>query len=192
MLLFLFITLSIILLFSSSAHSELQRRINIGMNFNYYKLDSDFFGMEKGVGAVFVFRYEIANNIYFENNLGTFSSDAAGVDIDGMNYHFDVLTIMPYLIPYRPMFRLGLGFLSVNPITATPTETYRPAQTSFYLLCGAGITRTIRENILVEASADLYLTPYDYRIYEFDRSNVSTQDVRFLHYTFNVGVSYAF
>jgi hypothetical protein len=188
----LFISLSLLVLPSSRAQGEMQRRINIGMNFNYYALDSDFFGLDNGVGAVFVFRYEIANNIYFENGLGTFSSDAAGVDIDGTNYHLDVLALLPYLIPYRPMLRAGMGFISVNPITATPTDTYRPAQTTFYLLAGTGLTRTLRENILVEASIDLYFTPYDYRIYEFDRSSVSTRDARFLHFIYNIGISYAF
>ena len=78
------------------------------------------------------------------------------------------------------------------PITATPTETYRPGQTAFYLICGGGFTRSFRENIFVEASADFYLTPYEYRIYEFDRSSVLTEDVRFTHFVFTIGASYAF
>ena len=124
--------------------------------------------------------------------MGSFSSKADGVSIDGMNYQFGASAILPYLIPYRPVARLGVGFLSVNPITVTPTESFRPGQTAFYFIGGAGLTRTIRENIIVETTANIYYTPYDYRIYEFDRSEVSTRDVRFTHYVFNLGISYSF
>jgi hypothetical protein len=192
MSLLLCIALSLLALPSSGAHGGLHRRIQAGMNLNYYGLDADYFGMDDAVGATIAFRYEIANNVYFENNLGTFSSHAAGVDIDGLNYHLDVLAIVPVLIPYRPVARFGIGFLSVNPVTATPTDTYRPGQTAFYLVGGTGVTRTLKENIMVEASADFYVTPYRYRIYEFDRITVSTHDAIFLHYTINIGGSYAF
>ena len=90
------------------------------------------------------------------------------------------------------MARLGFGFLSVNPITVTPTESFRPGQTAFYFIAGAGITRSIRENIIIEWTANIYYTPYVYRIYSFDRSEVTTNDVRFTHYFFSLGISYSF
>ena len=187
----LFLSLSLALL-ASAARGETQRRINVGLDFNYYMLDNDYFGMDDGFGAGFAFRYEVSNNIYIENVIGRFTSNDGIVDIDGLNYHIDLLAIFPVLIPYRPLLRLGAGFLAVNPITSTPTQTYRPAQTAFYFISGGGFTRSIRENIYLEASADLYVTPYDYRIYEFDRSSVSMQDARFAHLVFNLGLSYAF
>ena len=185
--------LSLFLAFqASAAHGEMQRRMNVCLDFNYYMLDGDYFGMDDGFGAAFAFRYEIANNTYLENVIGRFTSNDGIVDIDGLNYHIDLLTIFPVLIPYRPFIRMGAGFLAVNPITVTPTETYRPAQTAFYLIGGGGFTRSFRENIFVELSADLYLTPYEYTIYEFDRSSVSTRDAYFSHLLFGVGVSYSF
>jgi hypothetical protein len=187
----LFFTLVLALL-SSAAHGEMQRRMNIGLDFNYYILDGDYYGMVDGFGAGLAFRYEITNNVYLENMIGRFTSNDGGVDIDGLNYHLDLLVIFPVLIPYRPFMRLGVGFLAVNPITVTPIETYRPAQTAFYLIGGGGFTRSLRENIFLEASADFYLTPYQYKIYEFDRSSVSTQDAYFTHLVFGLGVAYAF
>jgi len=187
----LFFSLALALL-ASAAQGEMQRRMIVGLDFNYYMLDGDYFRMDDGVGAGFAFRYEVANNVYIENFIGRFTANDGVVDIDGLNYHLDLLAIFPVLIPYRPLMRLGAGFLAVNPITTTPIQTYRPAQTAFYLICGGGFTRSMRENILVEASVDFYLTPYDYTIYEFDRSEVSTHDVRFTHLIFNFGVSYSF
>jgi hypothetical protein len=179
-------------LLAPAANGEMQRRINVGPDFSYYLLDSDYFGMEDAFGLGLAFRYEVYNNIYIENIIGRFTSNDGVVDIDGLNYHLDLLAILPVLIPYRPLLRAGVGFISVNPITSTPIETYRPAQTAFYVLCGGGFTRTIRENIIIETSADLYVTPYDYRIYQFDRSSVSMDDVRFTHVIVNLGVSYSF
>ena len=181
-----------IILFGAAARGEMQRRINVGIDFNYYLLDGEFFGMDDGIGGGLALRYEISNDVYLENVFGRFTANDGIVDIDGLNYHVDLLAVFPVLIPYRPILRAGIGFLAVNPITVTPTETYRPGQTAFYLIGGGGLTRTIRENIIVEASADLYMTPYEYTIYEFDRSSVSTEDVRFTHLVFNIGVNYAF
>jgi hypothetical protein len=192
LLILLFIIIVILAIIAIEARGETQRRMNIGLNFNYYLLDDDYFAMDSAVGALFAFRYEIANNIYFENCLGSFASNADGINIDGMNYQFGAAAILPYLIPYRPVVRLGVGFLSVNPVTVTPTESFRPGQTAFYFIAGAGMTRSIRENIIVEATANIYYTPYDYRIYEFDRSEVTTNAVRFTHYVFNLGISYSF
>ncbi len=187
----LFLSL-ILVLQATTAHGEMQRRMNIGLSFNYYLLDEDYFGMDDGFGTGFAFRYEIANNAYLENMIGIFTSNDGVVDIDGLNYHLDLLAIFPILIPYRPFVRLGVGFLAVNPITATPTETYRPAQTAFYLIGGGGFTRSFRENIFLEASTEIYLTPYEYTIYEFDRSSVSTRDASFSHLVFSLGLSYSF
>ncbi len=192
LLIILLAIIVILAVIAIEARGETSRRINVGLNFNYYILDEDYFGMETAAGALFAFRYEIVNNIYFENSLGSFASEADGVNIDGMNYQFGGSIILPYLIPYRPAARLGLGFLSVNPITVTPTESFRPGQTAFYFIAGAGLTRSIRENIVVEATANIYYTPYDYRIYTFDRSEVTVNEVRFTHYTFNIGISYSF
>lgn len=187
----LFLSIAIALM-APAANGEMQRRINVGPDFSYYLLDSDYFGMDDAFGAGLAFRYEVYNNIYIENIIGRFTSNDGVVDIDGLNYHLDLLAIFPILIPYRPLLRTGIGFISVNPITSTPVQTYRPAQTAFYFLCGGGFTRTIKENIIIETSVDFYITPYDYRIYEFDRSAVTMDDVRFSHLILNLGVSYSF
>lgn len=192
LLILLFIIIMILAMIAIEARGETQRRMNIGLNFNYFLLDDDYFGMESATGALFAFRYEISNNVYFENSLGSFASEANGVNIDGMNYQFGVTAILPYLIPYRPVARLGVGFLSVNPVTVTPIESFRPGQTAFYFIAGTGLTRSIRENIIIEWTVNIYHTPYDYRIYTFDRSEVTTLDVRFTHYVFNLGLSYSF
>jgi hypothetical protein len=188
----LFVILVILTAIAIEARGETKRRMSVGVDFNYYMLDSDYFGMENAAGALVAFRYEINNNIYFENAIGRFASEADGANIDGMNYNFGAVAILPYLIPYRPLARLGIAFLSVNPITVTPTESFRPGQTAFYFTAGAGMTRSIRENIIIEANANVYYTPYDYRIYTFDRAEVTTHEVRFMHCVLNFGMSYSF
>ena len=126
--------------------------------------------------------------------IGFLDGDAGGVDIDGFDYRLNLFAIIPYFIrvPYRPVARLGVGFLSVNPVTATPTDTYRPTQTTMYLLAGAGITRNFLKRMLVEVSADVLVTPYQYRIYPFDRQDVNTSLERFTHFSMSLALTYTF
>ena len=95
LLILLFVIIVILAMIAIEARGEAQRRINIGLNFNYYLLDNDYFGMDSATGALFAFRYEIVNNIYFENGLGSFASEANGVNIDGMNYQVGAAAILP-------------------------------------------------------------------------------------------------
>jgi hypothetical protein len=176
------------------AAAETPRRICASLEAHYYMFDSEFFGIDDGFGGAAALRYEIASDIYFENVIGFLDGDADGCDIDGFDYRLNLFAIIPYFIPvpYRPVARLGVGFLSVNPITATPTDTYRPTQTTMYLLAGAGITRTFLKRMLVEVSADVLFTPYEYRIYEFNRQDVSTSMARFTHLSTTLAVTYTF
>ncbi len=176
------------------AVAETPRRICASLQAHYYLFDEEFFDIPDGLGAAAALRYEIASDFYFENVIGFIDGSAGGVDIDGFDYRLNLFAIIPYFIPvpYQPVARLGVGFLSVNPITATPTDTYRPTQTTMYLLGGAGITRTFLKRMLVEVSADILFTPYQYRIYTFDRQSVSTSLARFTHLSATLAVTYTF
>ncbi len=95
-------------------------------------------------------------------------------------------------IPYRPVARFGVGFLSVNPVTVTPIESFRPAQTTFYLCGGAGVTRSFLENFFVEAEASVWVAPYRYRVYEFNRYDVTVSEEWFTHLGLSLGAVYTF
>jgi len=175
-----------------AARAELPRRISLGLESKYYILDPEFFGLGNALGIGAALRYELTSDIYFENGLGMFKTEGAGVSVDGLDYHLNLLALFPVLIPYRPVARLGIGFLSVNPVTVTPTERFRPTQTTFYFLCGAGVSRSIFDNVLLEASANFWITPYEYRIYRFNRLDVDTSVERFTHLSISIGVAYTF
>jgi len=48
------------------------------------------------------------------------------------------------------------------------------------------------ENVQFEFLSDLWVTPYRYRIYIFDRKEVDTSDAMFVHLILSLGVSYIF
>lgn len=182
----------IILIAAPHTHGETSRRIGAGLRFNYYMLDDGYFDLENGLGMNLSFRYELGWDIYFENIIGGLRTEGSGVNVNGLIYNLGFTAIFPVLIPYRPYASFGIGVQSVNPITVNPVETYRPTQTTFYFTAGAGITRSIKENFLVEASAGVWFTPYKYRVYTFDRNKVTTENKQFTHVTFSLGISYNF
>ncbi len=175
-----------------AAESPLSRRIGFEARGTYYVLDTGFFGLSNGLGAEAALRYELAPDIYFENAVGFFDTEGSGVSVGGFDYALSLVALFPVLIPYRPVARLGVGFLSVNPVTVTPTESFRPTQTTFYFLCGAGVSRSILDGILLEASANFWITPYQYRIYRFNRLDVDSSVERFTHLSISVAVAYTF
>ncbi|HUV36855.1 MAG TPA: hypothetical protein VMX58_07955 [Patescibacteria group bacterium] len=175
-----------------NALGKANRRIGIGIFPNFFILDSDYFGLENAPGIDIRIRYELEWNIYFENRLGYLFSEGNGTSVGGFSYQLGVTAILPYLIPYRPIANLGIGFLSADPITVTPTDTFRPSQTTFYFIGGAGLTRSIKENITVEAMVNVWTSPYRYRIYRFNRSTVEIDEKQFTHVSFHLGVSYIF
>jgi hypothetical protein len=174
--------------------AETPQRICASLESRYYIFDSRFFEIGNAFGGGAALRYEIASDFYFENAIGAFRANGGGVNVDGLDYRLNLFVIVPIFmpVPYRPVARLGVGFLSVNPVTATPTESYRPTQTTFYVLGGAGITRVFMRRMLVEAGAGVWISPYLYRIYRFNRSNVSTDTERFTHVAFSLAFTYTF
>lgn len=171
---------------------EPSRKIGLALTPGYYVLDGDYFGLKDAPEIEFCLRYELLWHTYFENRIGAMKSKGDGVSVGGFTYQLGLLTIFPYFIPYRPLARVGIGFISVDPITVTPTDTFRPSQSTFYFIVGGGGSRSIRENITVETSADIWFTPYRYRIYRFDRQSVDAQQKQFTHFKFNIGISYIF
>ena len=179
-------------LFAAHVRAEMPRRISAAAAVSYYILDGDFFGLGNAVGAKAALRYELANDIYFENSIGFFDTEGSGVDVAGFDYRLGLAAVFPVLIPYRPVARCGIGFLSVNPVTVTPTESFRPTQTTFYLCAGVGATRSLFERFLLEAEASFWITPYRYRIYRFNRIDVTTIEERFMHLSLSLGAVYTF
>ncbi|MDD4857163.1 MAG: hypothetical protein PHD74_03555 [Candidatus Krumholzibacteria bacterium] len=180
------------LAFCGASRAETPRRISVSINPACYIFDSRFFDVDDAFGGDVALRYEIARYIHFESAIGSFRGRGGGVDVDGFDYRLNLVGVIPVLVPYRPIARLGVGFISVDPITVTPTETFRPTQTAFYFLFGAGITRSMGDRVLVELGANLWLTPYRYRIYRFDRQDVEATPERFEHLAISVGAAYTF
>lgn len=188
----LVVALSVMLAATTVARTEEPRRILVSLQPSVYLFDSAYFGLDPGFGVNASLRYEIVSNIFFENSIGLFRTKANGVTVDGLGERLDVMALFPVLVSYRPVARLGLGFLSTNPVTVTPTETFRPTQTAFYIIGGAGLARPVFKRFLAEADASFWVTPYKYRIYRFDRLNVSTETERFMHLQLEFAVSYTF
>ena len=176
----------------STAHAEIPRRVNAALESRYYIFDSEFFGLDGALGIDAALRCELGSDIYVETGLGLFKAQGDDAGVDGLDYHLNLLALFPVLLPYRPVARLGVGFLSVNPVTVTPTDTFRPTQTTFYLLGGAGVTRSISSAVLLEASANFWITPYEYRIYRFNRLDVETSAERFTHLSISLALTYTF
>ena len=174
------------------ARGQMERRIGAGAEINYYFLDSDFFGMEDAWGIDFAFKYEISQSVFFDTRWGFLTSDQEGTRVSGLNYQLGILGVFPVLIPYRPYARAGFGIMSVNPVTVTPVDTFRPAQTTFYFIFGGGFTRSLKENITVDLGASVWVAPYHYRIYSFDRNKVDTLSAQFTHVTLSLGLTYIF
>ena len=101
------------------------------MQTEFYLFDGDFFGMDNAFGADADLRCELGWNIFFQNRIGAFRSSSEGLSVYGMKYQFGLLAHFPYFIPYRPSGRIGIGFIATDPVTVTPTETFRPSQTTF-------------------------------------------------------------
>jgi len=175
-----------------AAHADSPRRISATIAPTAYVFDSQFFGLASGFGVEAALRYELGTDIYLENGLGLLKTSGSGANVDGLDYRLNLLAIFPVLIPYRPVARFGVGVLSVNPITVTPTTSFRPTQTTFYILGGAGVTRSIVNHVDLEAGADFWITPYEYRLYRFNRSDVTVERERFTHLSISMGITYSF
>ena len=188
----LFVCAAVTFLASPNVRAELPRRISASLQPSYYIFDSSYFNLKNGFGADASIRYELGWDIYFENSIGAFSTEGSGVSVSGLDYRLNLLAIFPVLIPYRPIARFGIGFISANPITVTPTTTFRPTQTTFYIIGGAGITKSLLDKFLLEAGANFWITPYEYRIYRFNRLSVDVDEQRFIHVGISLGVSYTF
>ncbi|MBN1165380.1 MAG: hypothetical protein JXB45_12430 [Candidatus Krumholzibacteriota bacterium] len=176
----------------TSSSGQSSHRINAALLPVVYVFDSNYFGLNNAAGVDLALRYELCNNFFFENRLGTFISSSDGTTVGGFNGQVGGLVLLPYLIPYRPLLRASLGLLSSNPITVTPTETYRPTQTTFYLIGGGGITAPLLYGFAAELNINIMFTPYKYMIYEFDRTHVKTRERQFTHLSFTLGVFYEF
>jgi hypothetical protein len=177
---------------ATGVRAETPRRIAVAARFTYYIFDGEFFGLGGAVGAGAALRYELMRDIHFENSLGILDTKGSGVDVGGLDYRLNVVAVFPVLIPYRPVARCGIGLISVDPVTVTPTKSFRPSQTTFYLTGGVGATRSLVENFLVEAEASFWITPYRYRIYEFNRFDVAVREERFMHVGISLGAVYTF
>lgn len=177
---------------AGGAESSSSRRLSLEARGTYYILDTGFFGLSNAPGVEAAFRCEIVPALYVENALGFFATEGAGVSVNGFDYAFSVVALFPFLVPYRPVARAGVGFLTVDPVTVTPTGTFRPAQTTFYFVGGVGISRSITDRVHLEANASFWVTPYRYRVYAFDRREVLLTEERFAHLGLSLGAVYSF
>lgn len=177
---------------AGAAEPSSPRRLSVEARGTYHILDAGFFGLSDAPGVAAAFRCEIVPDISVENAFGFFATEGAGVSVNGFDYAFSVVALLPFFAPYRPVARAGVGFLSVDPVTVTPTSTFRPAQTAFYLVGGVGVSRSITDRVHLEAGASFWVTPYRYRVYAFDRREVLLTEERFAHLGLSLGAVYSF
>ncbi len=190
--LFLLVSILSVLVFPPAEGRCSARRINTAFFPSFYLFDADYFELKNAPGADLALRYEIYNNTFFENRLGIFGRSQNGRTVGGFNGQLGVISYLPFLIPYRPFLRGGMGLLSANPVTSTPSDTYRPSQTQFYLVAGGGVSRPLFGHVMAEVGVYAMLTPYKYMIYSFDRKNIYTGERQFTHFVISLGCSYTF
>jgi len=172
--------------------AEAVRRLSVGIVPAFYIFDDSYWGAKSGYGTDLVLRCEIVNNLFIENRLGGYGGSQGDARLTGFDGEIGIIHFLPYLIPYRPSFRAGFAFMTVNPVVSEPVESFRPSQTIIYFVTGIGITWSLKEYLQLELGVDLLVTPYRYRIYHFYRQYVETSEVHFLHGAFTIGASYSF
>lgn len=177
---------------ASPAGAQEMRRLNVGLLPVYYFFDDGYFGMGNGGGADLALRYEIRQNVFFENRLGAYAASQEGNNITGFNGQLGVSAFLPLWIPWRPAARIALALITADPVISDPVQEFRPSQTIFYIAAGIGMTRSINAAFQIETGVDLLFTPYSYRVYEFYRQYVEVSEVRFTHVAFYLGASYTF
>lgn len=177
---------------ASGAPAQEMRRLSVGLLPVFYVFDNDYFGIGNGGGTDIVLRYEIRQNVFFENRIGGYASKQGDTNITGFNGQVGVTAFFPVWIPWRPSARFALALMTSNPVVSEPVQEFRPSQTVFYFVAGIGITRAIKAYFQIEAGADILFTPYKYRVYEFHRQYVEVHDMSFAHLAFYIGASYTF
>jgi hypothetical protein len=168
------------------------RKLSAGLLPVYYVFDDKYFGIGNGGGADVVLRYELKQNIFFENRLGGYGAKQEDNNVTGFNGQVGLTAFFPIWIPYRPSARFAMALMTADPVISEPVEEFRPSQTVFYIVIGAGITRSLKADFQIEGGVDLLFTPYSYRIYEFYRQYVEISEVKFNHLAFYIGASYFF
>jgi len=177
---------------STEASSQNNRRINIALLGSYTILDPDYFGLDQAAGADAAFRYEIYTNLFLESRLGSFFASGGGENVHGFKSQLGVIAFSSHFLPFRPGVRAGIGLQSANPVTVTPTSTFKPSQTTFYLYIGCTLGRYVWRKLTVEVGSDILYSPYEYTIYKFNRQDVEAANKQFIHYNFTLGASYSF
>ena len=173
-------------------HGHVSRRINTGILATFTILDEEYWNMDNAAGVDLALRYEMFGNIYLENRLGFQAGDSDGNSVTCFNGQLGLMVFATHFLPYRPYARAGLGLMSANPVTTTPTDTFKPSQTTFYFVLGLGASRYVWKEMMIEAGADVLFAPYDYNKYSFDRQSVLLEKVQFTHFNFSLGVTYTF
>ncbi len=190
---FLILFLLDLFLISSPAMGEdgnTERPIAVGLIPNYNFLDSEFFHLKDSAGMGILLKFGITRNLFFENRIGGFECENNVSPVTGMFSQLGLTYRFPSAFPTFPIARLGAGFISVDPATVTPTYSYRPTQTTFYIIGGIGIVQPVGNKVLIELCTDVWFTPYKYRIYIFDRDKVETSRHQFTHLTISLGIIY--
>jgi len=166
--------------------------MSAGLLVSRIALDSDYFGMDGATGADIFIRCEILGNIYAETRMGAFSADDDGNSVGIFNGQLGLAYVSTSYLPYRLFGRAALGLLSSNPVTVTPTDTFRPSQTTFNIVLGVGADRFLWKSLAAEAGFDVMFTPYKYNVYTFNRQSVSSDPSQFTHFMISLGASWSF
>ncbi|MCU0639211.1 MAG: hypothetical protein MUF59_05005 [Candidatus Krumholzibacteria bacterium] len=176
----------------SEGRAQSSRRMSGGLLVSHIALDSEYFGMNGATGTDIFIRYEVLGNIHAETRIGAFSSDDDGHSVGMFKGQLGLAFVSTSFLPYRLFGRAALGLLSSNPVTVTPTDTFRPSQTTFNIVVGIGADRFLWKSLAAEAGLDVMFTPYKYNVYTFDRQSVSTDPSQFTHFVISLGASWSF
>lgn len=176
----------------SRVSAQSSRRMSAGLLASHIILDSDYFGIGGATGTDIFIRCEILGNVYAETRIGAFSAEDDGHSVGMFNGQLGLTFISTSYLPYRIFVRAALGLLSSNPVTVTPTDTFRPSQTTFNIVLGIGANKFLWKSLAAETGFDVMFTPYKYNVYTFNRQSVSSDPSQFIHFTVSLGASWSF
>ncbi len=176
----------------SEGRAQSSRRMSAGLLVSRMSFDSEYFGMGGATGTDIFLRCEILGNIHAETRIGAFSADDDGHSVGIFNGQVGLAFVSTSYLPYRLFGRAALGLLSSNPVTVTPTDTFRPSQTTFNIVLGVGADKFLWKSLAAEAGLDVMFTPYKYNVYTFDRQSVSSDPSQFTHFVISLGASWSF
>lgn len=177
---------------SEAASGAFDIPVEVGVYPSVYKFDSDYYGVDLASGMDLRLGIRIADGIYFENLIGFYVNGISGESVQGFKDQIGVRVSLDDNPRFTPELLVGFSVLSANPPAETITRKFRPSQSAFYITAGIGASTYLSDSILFRSEVIISGTPYEYRVFSYDRNTVKEEGYYFLNLNLSFGISYIF